>query len=78
MSKTRPLTDRQREVLDAILRLSAGGRGPSLKEIGECVGLAGSWAVRRHLSILENRGYIERMPKTPRGINALPMPAMAA
>jgi repressor LexA len=78
MSNYRPHTARQREVLDAICRLSADGRGPSLRELGAYVGLAGSWATRRHLSILEKRGYIERMPKTPRGIKALPMPTSLA
>jgi repressor LexA len=73
MSKTRPLTDRQREVLIAIHDLSSEDRGPSLREIGERTGLASTWAVRRYLHIFEKRGLIARTPKTPRGIRPLPM-----
>jgi SOS-response transcriptional repressor LexA len=68
MSKSRPLTDRQIEVLNAIHELSSVERGPSLKEIGERTGLASTWAVRRYLDIFEKRGLISRTPKAPRGV----------
>jgi SOS-response transcriptional repressor LexA len=56
--KVWPLTERQREVIDAIRELSANGRAPSIEELGERVGLRGSWATRRHLSILEKKGIL--------------------
>jgi SOS-response transcriptional repressor LexA len=74
----RDLTDRQREVLLAVLELSRADRGPSLKELGERVGLASTWAVRRHLDILERRGFIARTPKTVGGIKALSVSGVAA
>ncbi len=52
------LTPRQREVFDAVNALSAAGRGPTLDELGNAIGLASSFAVRRHLQILERKGYL--------------------
>ena len=55
-----PITERQAEVLSAVRELSAKGRSPSLGEIGLRVGLRGSWAVRRHLDILERKGFLKQ------------------
>lgn len=78
MSRIYPLTDRQREVLEAVRTLSENGRGPSLEEIGERVGMASTWAVRRHLGILERKGFLKpRGFNNPRGI-ALAEPIAAA
>lgn len=73
--KPRELTFRQREVLAAVRNLSDGDHGPSLRQLGEAVGLASTWAVRRHLDILERRGLIAREPKKVRGIRVLPFAA---
>jgi SOS-response transcriptional repressor LexA len=65
----RPLTERQAEVLNAVRELSANGHAPSLDEVGECVGLRGSWAVRRHLDILARKGFLKpRRHRKPRDI----------
>jgi repressor LexA len=66
------LTPRQREVLAKLCELSGGGRGPSLRQLGDAVGLASTWAVRRHLDILERHGLISREPKKSRGIRVVP------
>jgi SOS-response transcriptional repressor LexA len=58
------LTVRQQEVLDAIRTLSAVGRPPSYAEIGDMVKIRGSVAVRRHLSILVQKGFL--LPRTHR------------
>ena len=45
------------------------GRTPSIREIGEAVGLRSSQTVHHHLNRLEERGYLQRLddrPRTPR------------
>ena len=65
----KPLTERQAEVLNAVHDLSANGHAPSLDEVGERVGLRGSWAVRRHLDILARKGFLKpRGYRKPRDI----------
>ncbi|ORO00550.1 repressor LexA, partial [Staphylococcus aureus] len=44
------------------------GYPPSVREIGEAVGLASSSTVHGHLSRLEEKGYIRRDPTKPRAI----------
>lgn len=55
------LQRRRREILEFLAR-SSGGRGapPSLREIGEAVGLSSKQTVYHHLGRLEEDGYIER------------------
>ena len=57
-----PLTDRQRDVLNAIDELSKKGQAPSLVELAASVGMRSTWAIRRHLSVLERKGFVK-----PRG-----------
>ena len=50
-------------------RAGTPARTPSVREIGEAVGLRSSQTVHHHLSRLEEAGYVERMddrPRTPR------------
>ena len=47
------------------------GYPPSVREIGEAVGLASSSTVHGHLSRLEGKGYIRRDPTKPRAIEVL-------
>jgi repressor LexA len=47
------------------------GYPPSVREIGEAVGLASSSTVHGHLSRLEQKGYIRRDPTKPRAIEIL-------
>jgi repressor LexA len=66
------LTSKQQEILDFIV-LSKKQRGyaPSMREIGETVGLASSASVSHQLSQLEKLGAISRDPNTSRTIDIL-------
>lgn len=63
------LTPRQRLVLETI-RLSVLDRGypPSMREIGEAVGLTSPSSVKHQLTALERKGYLRRDPNRPRAI----------
>ncbi|WP_301109646.1 transcriptional repressor LexA [Sporosarcina sp.] len=66
------ISKRQEEILAFIkdeVRLK--GYPPSVREIGEAVGLASSSTVHGHLSRLENKGFIRRDPTKPRAIEIL-------
>ena len=63
----RELTKRQSEIYDYIKHVvQTKGYPPSVREIGEAVGLASSSTVHGHLSRLEEKGYIKRDPTKPR------------
>lgn len=65
----RKLTKRQSEIYDYIKKIvQTKGYPPSVREIGEAVGLASSSTVHGHLSRLEEKGYIRRDPTKPRAI----------
>ena len=71
------LTNRQRMVLEYIAE-SVEGRGypPSMREIGEAVGLASPSSVKHQLASLERKGFIRRDPNRPRAIEVrMPDPA---
>ncbi|HEX7188394.1 MAG TPA: transcriptional repressor LexA [Actinomycetes bacterium] len=63
------LTPRQRRVLE-VIRDSVERRGypPSMREIGESVGLTSSSSVSHQLATLEKKGYLRRDPNRPRAI----------
>jgi len=63
------LTARQRRVLD-VIRDAVDRRGypPSMREIGEAVGLTSSSSVSHQLAMLEKKGYLRRDPNRPRAI----------
>lgn len=66
------LSKRQQSILDFIkLEVRQKGYPPSVREIGEAVGLASSSTVHGHLSRLEKKGYIRRDPTKPRAIEVL-------
>lgn len=70
--KTLTLTKRQAEILDYIVRqINLKGYPPSVREIGEAVGLQSSSTVHNHLTQLEQKGYIRRDPTKPRAIMIL-------
>ena len=55
------LTDRQKEVLDFISRsISERGYPPTLREIGEHMGIRSTNGVNDHLKALEKKGYLQR------------------
>jgi len=66
------LTVRQRRVLE-VIRNSVDRRGypPSLREIGEAVGLTSPSSVAHQLSSLERKGYLRRDPNRPRAIEVV-------
>lgn len=66
------ISGRQQAILDFIrneVRLK--GYPPSVREIGEAVGLASSSTVHGHLDRLEKKGLIRRDPTKPRAIELL-------
>jgi repressor LexA len=63
----RPLTDRQRKILQAIEgSVQASGYPPTMREIGDAVGLASTSSVAYQLSALAKKGYLSRGPGRPR------------
>jgi len=66
------LSTRQQQVLD-LIRTTVAERGypPSVREIGEALGLSSPSTVHSHLSSLVDAGYIRRDPTKPRAIEIL-------
>ena len=64
------LTVRQRRVLE-VIRDSIDRRGypPSVREIGEAVGLSSASSVAHQLSTLQRKGYLRRDPNRPRALD---------
>jgi repressor LexA len=68
----RKISKRQEDILVFIKgEVKAKGYPPSVREIGEAVGLASSSTVHGHLARLESKGYIRRDPTKPRAIEIL-------
>jgi repressor LexA len=66
------LTDRQRQTLQYIAEtVSERGYPPSVREIGEALGLASSSTVHSHLQALVKKGYLKIDPTKPRAIELL-------
>jgi len=69
MPYRREITDRQRQILDFIrAEIHRRGFPPSVREIGEAIGLSSSSTVHAHLSSLEEKGLIRRDPSKPRAL----------
>ncbi|MEU0505755.1 transcriptional repressor LexA [Nocardia sp. NPDC004278] len=64
------LTVRQRKVLE-VIRTSVSERGypPSIREIGDAVGLTSTSSVAHQLRSLERKGYLRRDPNRPRAVD---------
>ena len=63
------LTPRQRQVLEFIdAEVRQRGYPPSVREIGEAVGLSSSSTVHAHLAALQDKGYLVRDPTKPRSL----------
>ncbi len=72
MTYKRELTDRQRQILDYIrAEIHRCGYPPSVREIGEAVGLSSSSTVHSHLAALEAKGLLRRDPSKPRALEVL-------
>jgi repressor LexA len=66
------LSNRQQSIIDFIRKeVKDKGYPPSVREIGEDVGLASSSTVHGHLARLEKKGLIRRDPTKPRAIELL-------
>jgi repressor LexA len=73
------LTDRQREILQFIVTEQRDrGYPPSVREIGEAVGLTSPSTVHSHLATLQRRGYLRRDPTKPRAIEVRYDPSSGA
>ena len=69
-SATGTLTERQRTILN-VIRASVTNRGypPSIREIGDAVGLTSTSSVAHQLRTLERKGYLRRDPNRPRAVD---------
>ena len=69
MGKSTELTPRQKQILDYI-RESVKERGypPSVREIGDAIGLKSSSSVHSHLTALEKKGYLSRSSSSARAL----------
>jgi repressor LexA len=66
------LTVRQRRVLETIKdAVERRGYPPSLREIGEAVGLTSPSSVAHQLTSLEKKGFLRRDPNRPRAIEVI-------
>ena len=73
------LTDRHRQILKCIdTAMRERGYPPSVREIGEVVGLSSSSTVHAHLKTLETLGYLRRDPSKPRAIEVFFEPTTGA
>src|SRR5947209_4459485 len=64
------LTERQRTILN-VIRESVTSRGypPSIREIGDAVGLTSTSSVAHQLRTLERKGFLRRDPNRPRAVD---------
>ncbi len=64
------LTARQRTIL-TVIRNTVSQRGfpPSMREIGDAVGLQSTSSVSHQLAVLEQKGFIRRDPNKPRALD---------
>jgi repressor LexA len=68
-----PLTKRQREILDYLNDfIQQHGYAPSLEEIGRRFGLSSLATVHKHLTNLQDKGFIKRAWNRSRSVELLP------
>ncbi|MFL6106557.1 MAG: transcriptional repressor LexA [Marmoricola sp.] len=73
------LTPRQQRILTTLRdAIELRGYPPSIREIGEEVGLASSSSVAHQLRVLEQKGFIKRDPNRPRALEVFLPELMAA
>lgn len=64
------LTPRQRKVLEVIRdTIEAKGYPPTIREIGEAVGLTSTSSVSHQLATLQKKGFLRRDPSKPRAVD---------
>ncbi|HLN06868.1 MAG TPA: helix-turn-helix domain-containing protein, partial [Acidimicrobiales bacterium] len=63
------LAGKRRRILEFIAeQIRERGYPPSVREIGEAVGLTSPSTVHTHLQVLQREGYLKRDPTKPRAI----------
>jgi repressor LexA len=68
-----PLTKRQREILDFLNEFIQGhGYAPSLEEVGRRFGLSSLATVHKHLTNLQDKGFIRRAWNRSRSVELVP------
>ena len=68
-----PLTRRQREILDYLTDfIEEHGYAPSLEEIGQRFGLSSLATVHKHLTNLQDKGFIRRAWNRSRSVELVP------
>ena len=68
-----PLTKRQREILDFLNEfIEQHGYAPSLEEIGRRFGLSSLATVHKHLTNLQDKGFIRRAWNRSRSVELVP------
>ena len=66
------LSKRQREIFDFVVAYAdKHGYPPTVREIGEAVGLASPSTVHAHLANLERAGFLKRDPTKPRALEVV-------
>jgi len=69
---TKPITQREEAILEVIKQtIRHKGYPPSVREIGQAVGLSSSSTVHGYLRKLERKGLLRRDPTKPRAIEVL-------
>jgi len=73
------LTARQQRILEHLRDfMEQRGYPPSMREIGEAVGLTSSSSVAHQLKVLEEKGFVRRDPNRPRALEVFLPEVMAA
>jgi repressor LexA len=68
-----PLTKRQREILDYLNEfIQRHGYAPSLEEVGRRFGLSSLATVHKHLTNLQEKGFIKRAWNRSRSVEVIP------
>ncbi|HLV58795.1 MAG TPA: transcriptional repressor LexA [Natronosporangium sp.] len=72
------LTPRQRRIMEFLRQWGEEhGYPPSVREIGEAVGLVSPSSVAYQLKVLERKGYLRRDPNRPRAVDVRPASELA-
>lgn len=74
-----PLRKRQLDMLRVLYQLSEElAYPPSVRELAEAMDLASASSAKHHLDILEENGFIRRVPNCPRALEIISLPAELA
>ena len=72
------LTSRQRRILDFIREtVERHGYPPTVREIGEAVGLVSPSSVAYQMGVLQKKGYLRKDPNRPRAVDVRPPSELA-